>query len=133
MATHQGAAALLGEKNMAVFRGEGGEIECRPNKPFEVRSIRDGVLTSEAWPPMLPESRQPIDEGMAVERLLAVWRGEAEDGYAVAAVTGTLAIALKALGQSDDIAGARGAARAMWDARAKGRLAPTEASIGGRR
>ncbi len=123
METHQVAAQLLGEKQMAVFRGEGGEIECRPNKPFEVRSVRDGILNSEDWPPMLPESRQPVDEDMAVERLMAIWRGDAGDDYAVAAVTGTLAIALRALGRADDVAGARDAAAAMWRARAKGRHA----------
>jgi hypothetical protein len=108
---------------MAVFRGEGGEIECRPNKPFEVRSVHDGVLTSEDWPPLLPESRQPVDAEMAVDRLMAVWRGDAEDDYATAAIAGTLAIAMKALGRADDIAGARDAAAAMWRARDRGRLA----------
>lgn len=123
METHQVAARLLGEKRMAVFRGEGGEIECRPNKSFEVRSCHDGVLSGEVWPSLLPQLAQPVDEDMAVERLMSIWRGDAEDDYAVAAVTGTLAVALKALGRADSIAGALDAAAAMWRARDKGRLA----------
>src|SRR5262245_36454512 len=36
MAIHQKAALLLNQPHMAVFRGEGGEGERRPNKPCEV-------------------------------------------------------------------------------------------------
>ena len=39
MATHRDAALLLGEQNMVVFRGEGGEIERRPGKPCETLGV----------------------------------------------------------------------------------------------
>ncbi len=52
---HQGAAALLGQPHMAVFRGEGGEIERRASKPAEVFSVHDGVLSVEEWPPLLED------------------------------------------------------------------------------
>ncbi len=123
METHQLAAQLLGEEHMAVFRGEGGEIECRPNKSFEVRSLEEGVSSRELWSPLLPESPQPVDEDMAVDRLLSIWRGETQDDYALAAVIGTVAIACKALGRAGTCAQARDAAKAMWRARDKERLA----------
>jgi anthranilate phosphoribosyltransferase len=123
METHQVAAQLLGEKHMAAFRGEGGEIECRPNKSFEVRSVHDGILGSEVWPSMLPQIAQPVDEDMAIERLMSLWRGDTEDDYATAAITGTLAVALKALGRAEDIARAHDMAATMWRARDKARLA----------
>ena len=122
MATHQDAAKMLGETNMAVFRGEGGEIECRPNKPFEVRAIHDGVLSSEDWPPMLDDSRQAVDKDMDVGGLQSVWTGEIDNDYATAAITGTLAVALRAMGKADSIDNALAGAKAMWRDRDKARL-----------
>jgi anthranilate phosphoribosyltransferase len=122
MQIHQGAAQLLGQPHMAVFRGEGGEIERRPNKPCEVRTLHDGTLAGEDWPPLLPESRQAADEDMDLSRLQAVWRGEVEDAYADAAVTGTLAIALKALERAASIEDAQAAAEQIWRQRDRGRL-----------
>ncbi len=119
MEIHQKAAALLGQPHMAVFRGEGGEIECRPNKPFEVRTVHGETLAAEDWPPMLPESRQAVDEEMDAARLAAIWRGEDDYDYATAAITGTLAVALKLLGRADGVEPALAAAREMWDARGR--------------
>lgn len=122
MDIHQQAAILLGQKNMCVFRGEGGEIERRPGKLTEVRTVVDGVAGSEDWPPLLAEAVQPTDQEMAIARLKAVWAGEAEDNYAEAAITGTLAIALKVLGRAGDTAEAQDRAEAMWHARDRARL-----------
>lgn len=122
MATHRDAALLLGEKNMVVFRGEGGEIERRPAKPCETLGILDGVAMEERWPPLIKEPRQLPDEAMEVSRLLAVWRGEADDSYADAAVVGTLAIALRAMGLAPDIQMAQSRAEALWRGRDTARL-----------
>jgi anthranilate phosphoribosyltransferase len=122
MATHRDAALLLGQKNMVVFRGEGGEIERRPGKPCETLGIANGVAVEERWPPLMEEPRQLPDEAMEVSRLLAVWRGEAEDFYAEAAIAGTLAIALRAMGLAPDIAMAQSRAEQLWRGRDPGRL-----------
>jgi anthranilate phosphoribosyltransferase len=126
METHRGAALLLGERNMVVFRGEGGEIERRPAKPCETLGLREGVAVEERWPPMMEEPRQLPDEAMAVSRLLAIWRGEveetAQDAYAEAAVTGTLAIALRAMGLAPDMQAAQNRAETLWRSRDTGRL-----------
>lgn len=71
---------------------------------------------------MLPASRQPHDEEMDVTRLVSFWRGELEDDYAAAAVTGTLAIALRTLGRARDVEAAQGQAETLWQARDKGWL-----------
>ncbi len=71
---------------------------------------------------MLPASRQPHDEEMDVTRLVSFWRGEFEDDYAAAAVTGTLAIALRTLGRARDVEAAQGQAETLWQARDKGWL-----------
>jgi anthranilate phosphoribosyltransferase len=119
---HQKAAALLGQPHMVVFRGEGGEIERRPHKPLETLTLHDGVLETEDWPPLMAEPRQAPDREMDLARLTAVWRGEDGDDYAAAAVTGTLAIALKLLGRAETREAAQALAEEMWAARARDRI-----------
>ncbi len=111
---HAGAAEILGQPRAAVFRGEGGEIERRPNKPCEVRSVINGQSFTDRWPALLPEPYQPADEDMDVGDLGALWRGEQEDIYGRAAVIGTLAIALKTLGHADTIDDAEAQAERLW-------------------
>ncbi len=122
MEIHQEAARLLGQPHMAVFRGEGGEIERRPNKPCDVRTVHDGVCGCEEWPRLLPESRQARDEEMDIGRLRAVWRGDIEDTYADAAIAGTVAIALRTLGRAEPQGEAQASAEAMWRERDRRRL-----------
>jgi anthranilate phosphoribosyltransferase len=50
---HQKAAALIGQPHLAVFRGEGGEIERRPQKPINVMSEHNGHLSTEHWPAIM--------------------------------------------------------------------------------
>lgn len=122
MEIHRGAAAVLGEPHMAVFRGEGGEVERRPNKPCEVWTVHDGVGAEETWPPLLPEPRQAADEDMDIKRLTAVWRGDLSDDYAEAAVTGTVAIALKLMRRADTLDDAQAMAAALWAERDKAKF-----------
>ncbi len=122
MAIHQHAAILLGEKNMVVFRGEGGEIERRPSKPTETRTVVEGVAGSEDWPPLLDNAVQPTDPEMDVARLKAIWNGEAEDTYAEAAITGTLAIVLKSWHGYGSAAEAQKIAEEVWSNRDRTRL-----------
>jgi anthranilate phosphoribosyltransferase len=116
MAIHQKAALLLGQPHNAVFRGEGGEIERRPNKPCEVLTVYHGSVFGDRWPATLPDPRQTPGD-MNLDRLMAVLRGEEKDEYGEAAVTGTLAIALKALGSAKTIEAAEAQANAMWEGR----------------
>ena len=103
-------ALILGQPRLAVFRGEGGEIERRPSKPCDVMMAIDGAALDERWPPMIDEPRQAPDEidGPLPPRA-PVWRGDIEDEYGEAAVVGTLAIALRTLGDADDAWRRRGA------------------------
>ena len=119
MPKHQMAAKLLGQPNLSVFRGEGGEIEVRPNKAFEVLACHDGELESEKWPRLANDSRQEVDEELDPARLKAVWSGAIVDDYADAATTGTLAVALKTMGKATTIDEALAMAQNMWQARDK--------------
>ena len=119
---HRDTANLLGQKHMAVFKGEGGEVERRPQKPVEVQSLHNGVLSEEEWPALLPEDSIKIDEDMNLERLKTIWSGEEQDTYATAAVTGTAAIVLRLLGRADSPADATTLAEKMWTERNTSRL-----------
>lgn len=114
---HREASILLGQPHMAVFKGEGGEIERRPGKPVVVESLHGGKSIDEEWPNMLPGVTVSHDEIMDVKRLLSVWQGE-EDDIATAAIIGTAAIALRLMERADGPDGATAQAREMWDNRA---------------
>lgn len=123
MKIHRDAALLLGQSKMSVFRGEGGEIERRPNKSCDVMTIADGVCVEERWPAILPDPRQSTDENMDLERLDALWRGEISDEYAEAAIIGTLAITLRTMGVEQDFELAQKHAEYLWSQRDRSRLA----------
>lgn len=123
MDIHSGAAQHLGIENAAVFRGDGGEIERRPNKPTTVWTTHgDAPAIVEEWPATLDDGHAPPDEEMDVNRLMNVWRGEDNDDYAREAIVGTMAIALKTHGKAASMEAAQDLAREIWDARDKTKL-----------
>jgi len=118
MDIHAGAAQLLNQPHMAVFRGEGGEIERRPNKPTAVWTTHGTAAPKvETWPLLLTDGHQTPDGEMQVSRLVEVWRGEDDSAYANAAIVGTLAVALKTMGQAATIDAAEARAAELWRAR----------------
>lgn len=114
--SHQAAAVLLGDKNLAVFKGEGGEAERNPDSECVARMVFEGMSSDERWPAMF-EQRHLKDEELDISRLGRMWRGELDDDYAQAAVIGTAAIALRALGKANDIKQAEQIARDWWQKR----------------
>ncbi len=123
MDVHAGAAILLNQPHMAVFRGEGGEIERRPNKPTVVWTTHGTAdPAEETWPALLPDPHQPADEAMDVADLAALWRGELDHAYGLASVTGTMAVALKTMGKAATMEAAQAMADSIWSARDPQRL-----------
>ena len=114
---HRDVCRLLGQPHMAVFKGEGGEIERRPEKPVEVQNLHQGEKTDEDWPAMEGVARAPGEAVMELSRLSALWQGRANDPYAEAIVVGTAAIALRLMGRAASPAAAEAEARRMWAAR----------------
>jgi len=97
--THLHASEILKQPNMAVFKGEGGEIERKPDATCLVRGIRNGEIYEQEWPRLL-EGRQEAPEQLSANYLKAIWQGEQTDDYADAAICGTLAICLLSLGRT---------------------------------
>jgi anthranilate phosphoribosyltransferase len=121
---HRESARLLGQSAMAVFKGDGGEVERRPNKPVEVMSLHGTEAMEEEWPAILPEETEihepkPLDP----KRMLSLWRGEISEPYAEASVYGTAAIVLRLMGKADSPKAAVEAARHMWEVRDRSRPA----------
>jgi len=114
---HRDTANLLGQKHMAVFKGEGGEVERRPQKPVVVQSLHDGILSEEEWPALLAEDSVKVDEAMDLKRLKTVWSGQEDGTYATAAITGTVAIVLRLIGRATSPDDAITQAQKMWDSR----------------
>lgn len=121
MDIHAGAAQLLDQPRMAVFRGEGGEIERRPNKPTQVWMThgQDKPLV-ETWPALTEQPHQPANTDMDVGDLVKTWHGDLKQDYALASVIGTIAITLRTMGKASSIEQGEAMARDIWDARDKG-------------
>jgi anthranilate phosphoribosyltransferase len=111
---HQEAALLLKQPRMAVFKGEGGEVERNPDIACKVQTVINGEQREDEWPAMFTGPRHLKDETMDVTRLAKLWRGETEDEYGQAAVIGTAAIALNIMGEADTIEAAEAMANTLW-------------------
>ncbi|MCI2400132.1 glycosyl transferase family protein [Aliiroseovarius subalbicans] len=123
MDIHAGAAQIMDEPAMSVFRGDGGEVERRPNKPTQVWTTRGTDDPEvETWPALLDDGHAPKDEDMDITRLARIWAGDEDDSYATGAVTGTMAIALKTMGRADSMDAAQAMAEEIWAGRDKTRI-----------
>lgn len=119
---HQKAGNLLGYKHLAVIKGEGGEIERNPDTSMTVFHAKDEALYEEAWPAMFAR-RHVKAEDMSAEYIRRVWNGDQEDEYAIAAITGTCALALSILDSSLNQETAQLKAESLWNERNKQYLA----------
>jgi len=118
MDIHAGAARILNQPHAAVFRGEGGEIERRPNKPTQVWMTEGNAEpVVETWPALLDDPHQSADEVMDPRRLLAVWSGADQDPYGLSSAVGTLAVTLRTMGRAGSIDEAEALARELWEGR----------------
>jgi anthranilate phosphoribosyltransferase len=116
---HRETAALLGERRLGVLKG-GGESERDPAKPCELFVVEPARAWTEAWPALLADDpHQRGADTVRPESIAALWRGDWHDARAVAAVTGTAAIALRLAGRAETPAAADALARDLWAGRAR--------------
>ncbi len=119
---HRDTAAALGQKHMAVFKGEGGEAERRPHKPVLVQYLHNGQKSEELWPAMIDEKAFAKDDIMDLNRLPRIWAGTEENVYAAAAAVGTAAYVLRLMNRAANPGDAVAQADALWNARNKSRM-----------
>lgn len=113
---HQVAAQALGYPRVDVIKGEAGEIERNPDIECLVQSVRNGELVDETWPALFSK-RHVKEESLDLSTFVQVWRGEVQHEYGEASVIGTLAIALKLLGDASTQAEAHALADSLWQER----------------
>ncbi|MGR9114634.1 MAG: glycosyl transferase family protein [Gammaproteobacteria bacterium] len=115
---HQEAALLLNQPHVAVFKGEGGEVERNPDIECLVQSVHNGELSDELWPALF-RRRHVKAEDLNPEQLAWLWRGKLEDEFAEASVIGTAAVALRLLGRAENQQQAQTMAEEFWRNRPK--------------
>ena len=113
---HQQAASDLGQINAAVFKGEAGEVERRPEATCQVKTINNGTLSEENWPKLI-EGRQEKLEQLDPQVLKDVWSGKNDNAYGYQAIIGTVAIALRLLNKADTQQQALSLAENYWQQR----------------
>jgi anthranilate phosphoribosyltransferase len=118
---HIGADIRLGQPQSLVFKGEGGEVEIKPNARTVCHLQRDGHHTTITWPRQLEGKPAPVIAPSA-EALLAAWRGERGDAYGETAVVETAASALLLTERAATMEDARRLSASLWQARDRGRF-----------
>lgn len=113
----QDAARLLGQPRLMVLKGGGGEFERHAAKPIALFGLCDGEPFEAEAPALLSDTRRLADEDPDPGFLPALWRGERQDRFAEAVVTGTAAIALHAAGAAPSLAAAELLSRELWQNR----------------
>lgn len=110
---HQQAALLIGQKNMAVLKGDGGETERNPDVECLVKSVIDGQLEEEVWSPLFARRHLKADY-LEPKQLIHLWRGDKQDEFAQATVISTTAIALKIMQKAQTQQQAQERAESFW-------------------
>lgn len=97
-AIHQQAAQLLDQPRALICKGEGGEFERVPDRVAALHGISDGRVWQDTWERQIRPGSEVKPEQLDLGRLLGVWQGDVKDRYGEMAVTGTLALVIRALG-----------------------------------
>lgn len=95
------AGALLGQRNLTVIKGGGGEFERHPSKEMELFGLRDGTPWQSSAAPIWDETRRLGDSDLHPADLARLWDGSLTDPFAEAVVIGTAALALDTVGKPD--------------------------------
>lgn len=101
--------------DLLLFKGEGGEAEIRPDARSRLVRLFAGELREETLNADLP--RQTPSAEVSVRQVRAVWRGEADDEYGLAAIHKTAAAVLWGLGRAASFAEGERLAETLWSAR----------------
>ena len=112
-AVHQEASRLLGDHALVV-KGDGGEVEMRPDVDSEVLGTQAGTSWTERWS-ALSNQRLMKPEQLDPAQLRSVWTKTTSNAYGELAAQATMALALRGLGLEQDEAQQR--AQQYWQAR----------------
>jgi anthranilate phosphoribosyltransferase len=118
---HQQTLEILGQPAAAVFKGEGGEVERKPDASCDVLELDQGISGRTNWSRLIPGRGEKTDLP-ATAPLVTMWRDEQFSAYGHGAIIGTVAIALRILRPNLTTENALQEAKRMWDSRNRSRL-----------
>jgi anthranilate phosphoribosyltransferase len=121
MDLHRGTDRLLGQHHSLVFKGDGGEVEIKPQAQTRLSLLRQGIDSEQAWPRSLQGKVAPI-ETLSPQSLVSLWRGDADDRYGALATCHTAAAALLLLEEEDSPQAAIDRAQHWWQTRNRERF-----------
>ena len=110
------AAELLGQRDLMVIKGGGGEFERHPGKDIALFGLRDGVHIQSTAPALADATRRLHGTDTNFD-LDALWYGRDQDPFAVATITGTAALALWTVKAAKTLSEAQDLAETLWRTR----------------
>lgn len=110
------AAQMLGQQNLSIIKGGGGEFERHPSKDTVVFGLRDGAHIQETAAHIHQDVRR-LHEAHDEIDLHSLWHGTSGDPFAVATITGTAALGLWTLKAAPTLAQADRLAHTLWATR----------------
>ena len=110
------AAEMLGQTDLSIIKGGGGEFERHPSKDITVFGLRDGGHIQQTAPALLDTTRRLHETGDQVD-LQGLWQGHVHDPFATATITGTAALALWTLKAAPTLTQADQLAQRLWSHR----------------
>lgn len=110
------AAAMLGQKDLSIIKGGGGEFERHPSKDTVVFGLRGGAHIQETVQQISAEKRRLHEAGDTID-LADLWHGRTDDAFAIATITGTAGLALWTLRAAPSLHEAHMLARDLWAGR----------------
>ncbi|MEM8660638.1 MAG: glycosyl transferase family protein [Pseudomonadota bacterium] len=120
-ALHQEADLLLGQERAAVFKGDSGEVEIKPQADTRIMSLVNKERSETVLSRHLTDRPGTVEQP-ATEPLRALWRGEYDDSYGTLAVQQTAAVAICLLQPELAMSEATARVKTLWLKRDKARL-----------
>ncbi|WP_278921974.1 glycosyl transferase family protein [Pseudophaeobacter profundi] len=111
------AAVLLGDQDLLVIKGGGGEFERHPGKEIILFGRRKGTELDARAAPLLQDDARRLHEPDHPLDLGAIWSGAQDDAFARTTVTGTAALALWSLQAAPTLPAATTLATKLWQQR----------------
>lgn len=110
------AAEMLGQRDLTIIKGGGGEFERNPAKDITLFGLRDGLHIQQPASAMMRVTRKLHEADSAID-LDALWHGGITDPFAISTITGTAALALWTLKAASTLSEAETMAADLWNAR----------------
>ena len=104
---------MLAQPRSIVFKGDGGEVEIKPQADTRLM-VLDKSNSQEQILPRAIDTRIAGEEYLSTEPLRRLWRGDQSNTYGLEAALATATVGLLALKPELSLAQARAQAEDLW-------------------